>query len=227
MWPVCRWIRGLIVGVRQPRPCVLLQLDAGTAAEHLKPSARLWVAVHSVPAMDSCDWVQALGTDRCLDAMTALVGSVKSSELREVAVDQETFAALVEGLSDPNPRIRWWCVQLLDHISDERTFEALVPALDDPVPRVRRNAAHALGCRTCKPSWDGSLSVLAVERLRSLADTDPNAKVRAEAFRALACSGRAERGRLLARLSSEGSSRRPLGQPSDMMRAMTADFPPV
>jgi HEAT repeat protein len=145
----------------------------------------LAICGHSVPAMEADDWVQQLGTHRCLDAMTMLVGSVKSSELRAVCVDEATFVALVDGLADPNPRIRWWCVQLLDHIPDERTFDALIPVLDDPVPRVRRNAAHAMGCRVCKPSWDGSLPEEALARLRALAHSDSSAKVRGEALQAL------------------------------------------
>ena len=35
---------------------------------------------------------------------------------------------------------------------------AIVPVLDDPVPRVRRNAADALGCVACKPTWNGRLA---------------------------------------------------------------------
>jgi HEAT repeat protein len=137
--------------------------------------------------VDAASWVQELGTQRCLDAMKALVGAVNSSELRSVVVDDATFAALADGTRDVNPKVRWWSVQLLDHIPDGRAVAVVAEALDDPVPRVRRNAAHALSCRSCKPGWDGSLPEVAVARLRSMATSDPNAKVRAEAARALAC----------------------------------------
>jgi HEAT repeat protein len=132
--------------------------------------------------------VQQLATkDGCLDAMRALVGGVTTTELRHVQITDEAFDALVEGLSDPNPRVRWWCVPLLDHVPDGRAVAAVARALDDPVPRVRRNAAHALGCVACKPDWDGGLPAHIVARLERLATSDPNAKVRAQALYALTC----------------------------------------
>jgi HEAT repeat protein len=122
---------------------------------------------------------------RELEAMTALVGSVNTRELRSVEVDDTTIDALIDGLTDPQPRIRWWCVQLLDHIPAPRAIEAIARALDDPVPRVRRNAAHALSCTSCKPQWDGALADTTRARLHEMAERDPNAKVRAEARYAL------------------------------------------
>ena len=119
-----------------------------------------------------------------------LVGGVTATELRKVRVARPVLRALAEGVHDPDPRVRWWCVQLLDHISDQQALIALTDALDDPVPRVRRNAAHALGCVACKTAWDGTLPDVAAGRLLRLAESDPNAKVRAEAQRTLrsACS---------------------------------------
>lgn len=137
--------------------------------------------------MDPDQLVQELGTPRCSDAMSALLGAVNASDLREVEIDEKTFAALVDGTRDRNPRVRWWSIQLLDHIPDERAVPVFIRALSDPVPRVRRNAVHALSCRSCKPGWDGHLPAEASMELQSMAARDPNAKVRAEAARALSC----------------------------------------
>lgn len=93
--------------------------------------------------------------------------------------------ALLAGVADPHPQVRWWSIQLLDHLADPSVVPALSAALDDPVPRVRRNAAHALGCRVGKPSGDGVNPGAVNARLAVMAASDPNAKVRAEAARAL------------------------------------------
>ena len=119
--------------------------------------------------------------------MDALVGGVTATELRRAAPSSAAMEALVEGLSDPSPQVRWWCVQLLDHVSDERALDALVQVLQDPVPRVRRNAVHALGCVACKPTWNGELPAPVLDRLAEMSETDENAKVRDEARRSLAC----------------------------------------
>jgi HEAT repeat protein len=121
------------------------------------------------------------------DALQRLVGGVTATHLRTVKLNAPTFEALVAGLSDPNPRVRWWCVQVLDHVPDDRATTALLAALDDPVARVRRNAVHALGCVACKPGWDGDLPDAAREKLTSMIATDANAKVRLEAQRTLTC----------------------------------------
>jgi HEAT repeat protein len=118
--------------------------------------------------------------------ISALAGGVTATHLRTAVLTEAAFTAVVEGLSDTNPRVRWWCVQLLDHVPDPRAIGAVARLLDDPVPRVRRNAAHALGCVACKPEWDGVLPDAVVETLTSVATGDPNAKVRAEATHALA-----------------------------------------
>jgi hypothetical protein len=39
--------------------------------------------------------------------MRELVGGVTATELRTVALSDAAFQALVDGLKDPNPRIRW------------------------------------------------------------------------------------------------------------------------
>jgi hypothetical protein len=128
--------------------------------------------------------------DRRLGAIRWLVGGLTATELRRARPTDAAIAALISGLSDPNPRIRWWCGQLLDHVPDDRAIAALVPVLDDPVARVRRNGAHALGCIACKPAWSGELPDAAIATLQKLAEGDANPKVRTEASLALHCQRR-------------------------------------
>ena len=120
------------------------------------------------------------------EAIRALVGGLTATELRSVHVDDATTDALARGLADPNPVVRWWCVQLLDHVPDPRAIDLIAPMLDDPVARVRRNAVHALGCAVCKPTADICLSAETRAQIRELAECDPNGKVRDEASRLLA-----------------------------------------
>ena len=123
-----------------------------------------------------------------IESIVALVGGITATELRKLdRLDDEVFGALVEGLGDRNPKVRWWCVQLLDHVADERAVSAIAPLLDDPVARVRRNAAHALGCLVCKPTADPRLPDGILVRLAELAMLDPNPKVRNEAATAYRC----------------------------------------
>jgi hypothetical protein len=124
---------------------------------------------------------------RELDALEGLAGGVTATHLRAATITNASFDALVAGLADRQPRVRWWCVQVLDHVSDVRALSAIASVLDDPVPRVRRNAAHAIGCIACKPDWDRTLPPGAVKRLSHLAEHDPNAKVRHEAAAARNC----------------------------------------
>ena len=134
------------------------------------------------------DLVQLLGvpTQR-LAAIRELVGGVGARELRQASPSRRAMQALIDGLRDDSPQVRWWCVQLIDHLPDDRALDALVPVLDDPVPRVRRNAAHALGCVACKPTWNGTLAGSVIEKLAEMSTTDANQKVRQEARRSLAC----------------------------------------
>jgi HEAT repeat protein len=123
--------------------------------------------------------------DTRLSAIRGLTGGITASELRQATVSDSAFAALVAGLNDPNPQVRWWCIQLLDHVPDVRAMSAIAAALADDVPRVRRNAAHALGCLACKPSARLGLPTEISDTLNKLAREDPNAKVRTEAHLAL------------------------------------------
>lgn len=85
-------------------------------------------------------------------------------------------------LHHPDAVIRRRAIDLLDHLGDETTTPVLVTALRDPVPRIRRHAVHALACRRCRPAG-GCVDIRPY--LRVLAATDPNAKVRDTARRAL------------------------------------------
>ena len=138
--------------------------------------------------MHERELVQQLGsTSTRIAAMRGLVGGVGATELRRAQLTESAFAALGDGLRDRNPKIRWWCIQLLDHVPHPRATTAIAELLDDPVPRVRRNAAHALGCLACKPTWAGELPSQIIGDLERLATSDVNAKVRAEARHALIC----------------------------------------
>ena len=134
------------------------------------------------------DLVQLLRSrDQRVAAIRELVGGITATELRQIAPSSAAIQALIEGLRDRSPQVRWWCVQLLDHLPDGRAIDALVSVLDDPVARVRRNAAHALGCLACKPTSPGTLPPAVINRLAEAAANDHNPKVRAEARRSLAC----------------------------------------
>jgi HEAT repeat protein len=125
---------------------------------------------------------------REVDALRQLTGGVTATHLRAATIGEDVYAALLEGLRAGNPRVRWWCVHVLDHVPDVRAIAAIEQMLDDPVPRVRRSAVHALGCATCKRGWNGALSTAAAERLPTMATEDPNAKVRAEVRYVLNCN---------------------------------------
>jgi HEAT repeat protein len=136
--------------------------------------------------VDERDLVQRLAVkDERVATMQALMGGTTATELRRSTTRPETFAALVEGLDDPHPQVRYWCVALLDHVPDRPIADVIAPRLDDPVPRIRRMAAHALGCTGCRPGCPIDLPAPLLARLAALAAEDPNAKVRAEARHAL------------------------------------------
>jgi HEAT repeat protein len=124
--------------------------------------------------------------EEIVGAMTELVGGYTATAMRRIrTLPEPAFAALVEGLHDPHPRVRFHCLNVLDHVADPRVFDAIAPLLDDPVPRVRRQAAHSLGCTICKPDWCGTLPPGTVAALERLASDDPNARVRRDASIAL------------------------------------------
>ncbi len=84
--------------------------------------------------------------------IVALVGGITAQELRHVTVSPAVKTALVRGLQHPNGLVRWWCIQLMDHLAEESYIEPLLAsAHNDPLPKNRRHAIHALTCELCKP----------------------------------------------------------------------------
>src|SRR5690348_6096214 len=130
-----------------------------------------------VPVKPDQALVQLFGVrGREMEALRDLARGVTATYLRTAVLGESAFSAVVEGLNDRNPRVRWWCVQTLDHVPDRRAVAAVAELLDDPVARVRRNAAHALGCIACKPEWNGVLPAAATAKLTQLAARDTSAK---------------------------------------------------
>lgn len=85
--------------------------------------------------------------------IVALVGGITATELRTVKVSEEAKQALVTGLKHPNSKVRWWCIQLMDHIADASYVPPLLKAAQtDPTPKNRRHAIHAIVCEVCKPN---------------------------------------------------------------------------
>lgn len=117
-------------------------------------------------------------------AIVELVGAINANDLRRVKVDPLAKAALIAGLEHPNAKVRWWCLQLMDHLADESYLEPMLSKLGDPVAKVRRHAIHALTCGVCKPDRR-TLDLDIAARLRAVLDGDPDAKVREEARQGL------------------------------------------
>ena len=126
-------------------------------------------------------------------AIVELVGAINASDLRRVRVSPAAKTALIRGLDHPNAKVRWWCLQLMDHLADESYLEPILAKLSDPVAKVRRHAIHALGCGVCKPNRQ-TLAVDIESALRAVLARDPDDKVRHEARLALEQLGHAERG---------------------------------
>ncbi len=125
---------------------------------------------------------------RVNEVIRELTGSLAATELRRMELRPEIYDAFVAGLADPHPRVRWWCIQVLDHVADARAADAIAPLLDDPVARVRQNAAHALGCNICKGGRAAPPTPEVLGKLAHLARHDVNAKVRAVAARSCAAA---------------------------------------
>jgi hypothetical protein len=85
-------------------------------------------------------------------AIVELVGAINANDLRRVQVHPAAKAALIAGLDHPNAKVRWWCLQLMDHLADESYLQPIISRLSDPVAKVRRHAIHALSCGACKPN---------------------------------------------------------------------------
>lgn len=118
------------------------------------------------------------------EAIVALVGAINARDLRSAQVSPDAKAALIAGLEHPNAKVRWWCLQLMDHLADESYLAPILSRLLDPVAKVRRHAIHALSCGACKPDRQ-PLKVQIGAALRTVVATDPDEKVREEARQAL------------------------------------------
>jgi HEAT repeat protein len=120
------------------------------------------------------------------EAVRALIGGLTAGELRRVRVSDEAKAALIAGLKHSNSKVRWWCVQLMDHIADESYLAPLLEAAQtDPTPKNRRHAIHALACPVCKPNRQ-RLNVDIRAELEAIAQNDSDATVREMAAEELA-----------------------------------------
>jgi HEAT repeat protein len=119
------------------------------------------------------------------EVVRTLVGGLTATEFRRITLSDEVLAALLNGLGHSNPKVRWWCLQLIDHLGDENCIEAVSRLLDDNVPRVRKMAIHTLFCETCKNSRWCTINPQIVTRLKTLAQYDENTGVREAAREAL------------------------------------------
>lgn len=120
------------------------------------------------------------------ETIIALVGAINASDLRNVTLHPEAKEALVGGLKHPNAKVRWWCLQLIDHLADESLIPYILPLLNDPIGKVRKHAVYALTCDVCKPDGCGlELSDEIRERLERLAIHDVDTRVQNEAKSAL------------------------------------------
>jgi len=124
-----------------------------------------------------------------------LCEQIQQHALRYIATPSSQFAGLrASGQVDlplirlgasahPNPKVRWQCLTLLDHLDGDEAVPVFLDALlGDPVPRVRRHALHALVCHRCK---ERPLCTDVVPSIVECAETDDNPKVRRQAREAL------------------------------------------
>lgn len=131
----------------------------------------------------SPDQLVALFADKTQrnDAVRALIGGLTATELRRARVSDAAKAALIRGLKHGNSKVRWWCIQLMDHIADESYVAPLLAAAyTDPTPKNRRHAIHALACEQCKPDRC-RLRVDIRADLHQIMQLDPDPSVRAAA----------------------------------------------
>jgi HEAT repeat protein len=118
--------------------------------------------------------------------IVALIGGITATELRKVKVTDEAKQALIRGLKHPNSKVRWWCIQLMDHIADESYVPSLMEAAHtDATPKNRRHAIHAVTCEVCKPNRQ-HLNVDVRSQLINIAQIDTDISVREMALQELA-----------------------------------------
>jgi HEAT repeat protein len=81
---------------------------------------------------------------------------------RQWLVAHADRAALLRGVSDPDPAIRFWACRLLDHHElDAEVANRMLAAMTDPNKKVRHAALHTLMCEACKPD-DGTCAPIDV-----------------------------------------------------------------
>jgi len=102
----------------------------------------------------------------------------------------QAVAAVREGLSHSNPRVRQWCAMFIDSHWDESALQRLILSLHDPKLKVRKAAVHSLGCDRCK-SGQNPIDVLPhlEERIRE----DKSIKVRRMAVQTIAAQSQNRR----------------------------------
>jgi hypothetical protein len=112
------------------------------------------------------------------DVILALLGGITATDMKNISVSVDVKQALFDGLKHTNPSIRWWCIQLMDHLADESYVQVLIDvAYNDPSPKNRRHAIHALTCEACKP--DGCmLRVNLTTVLGTIIETDSDWSVK-------------------------------------------------
>ena len=117
-------------------------------------------------------------------AVIDLIGAINGNDLRNVNLSNEAKNALIQGLKHPNAKIRWWCLQYMDHLADESFIPHIIPLTKDSVGKVRKHAVHVLICDICKQGRCGlrhNLQPLLLE----IATLDSDQRVRNEAQRGL------------------------------------------
>jgi HEAT repeat protein len=156
-------------------------------AEHSRHGAPLSASILEWlvnPWFDAVDRLSLRGER--YDTLRALAGGVLGARAsRGRPLSEDRIDALIWGLAHANPVVRRCCLELLDLHPNARAADAIARCLDDPVPRVRWHAAHTLTCDACK-AGGSYLSAEIRERLKTVASTDPSAKVRAQAAVAMA-----------------------------------------
>ena len=110
--------------------------------------------------------------------IVALLGGITATELRRVKVSDATRQALIDGLKHPNSKVRWWCIQLMDHVADENYVPPLLDAAQ-PTPRRKiavtpstPSPAKFANRSASRSSW----KVASLTRLRPLHDWTANSR---------------------------------------------------
>jgi len=121
------------------------------------------------------------------EVIVALVGGITATELRKVKVSPEAKQALIDGLNHRNSKVRWWCINLMDHLADESYLPHLLNAAQtDPTPKNRRHAIHAMMCEVCKPTRQPlQLDSGLLAQIAAIAHTDGDLSVREMALHEL------------------------------------------